>query len=336
MTKPLSSFFILLYIFFVSLLIVNAKLNYFGGNIYQNIESKYHHLVDDREISSAHPLEKHKLRWAYRAFEINLYDKFLDLSDNGIKEKYLVLIHYSLIVFLTSLFSIKIFKTINKEHSKESMALFISIYFLLYLFVMVLTPLDELFTFVEVMALTVLIYATINNNFWLFILATIIAVTNRESGVIFGFIYSLYNWRHLGNLKISISILFGFFVLAFLNLDIIMNIEKFLLYRADIDERWGLLNLSAPLTLGEKVSSLISYLVFFSPLAILVYKIKQSEIFSWAFKLVLIYSVVIFFGSYFGNMILLLLFVPVYVVFISLYFDQSCKKVRGNEAMNDS
>ncbi len=280
-----------------------------------------------RQINGNGIDERKKFRWLYKSFEINLYNilkKVFHLNNAG---KYLVLFHYTIIMFLSFILSMRIFNIVRKLQHKSAQTKQVKIinaliFFSIYQFVLLLTSLDEWFTFIELFALLLAIYSSINKNILLFILAVIIGVSNRESGMVLGLIYPLLHYKKMDILLIILLVTLPFIFFTAINFDIISEFHKLILYSSvDNEFRVSLLQPSSLLyvTVGEIVSYFLTYSSFLYPLIYMLIKLPKSYMMNWIRYVSVIYILIILVGSYIGNFILLLLLLPFYMLVFSAY-----------------
>jgi hypothetical protein len=281
-------------------------------------------LMMDRQINSGGTGERQKFRWLYKSFETSIYsvlERELPLKNIG---KYLVLMHYTVIMFLSFLLSIKIFDFLKKLQHKDRQIKITNavIFFSIYQFVLLSTNLNEWFTFIELFALLLAIYSSLKKNIFLLIVAIILGVSNRESGMVLGLVYPLLHYKNMSTRFIFLLITLPFVFFSIINYDIVSEFYRLVFYGALDDEfRVSLFKLStfSYVTIGELINYFFTYVVFLFPLIYMLTKLPKSDLTNWARSISAMYILIILFGSYIGNFILLLLLLPSYILVFSIY-----------------
>ena len=271
-----------------------------------------------REVSTPSVEERKKFRWLYKYFEVGLYET-LEFSNIKI-EKYLVLLHYSTIIFLSLVLSFKTFQfiLINKQLSFVAPVSFIS----LYAYILLITPMDEYFTFIEVFSIFLAVYSSLAKNKLLFFISILIGVSNRESGLVLGLVYVVLNYENMNSRSIFLYITSPIILFSVINYDILSSFLNTMLYTLDNGSRASLLNYAGLLVMpiGELLNNTLAYVAYLTPLGYLMIKINPCLLLQQIKVLIFIYLIIILFGSFFGNLLLLLL-LPFYLILIALYLN---------------
>jgi|APSaa5957512535_1039671.scaffolds.fasta_scaffold04150_4 hypothetical protein len=266
--------------------------------------------------------DRKKYRWLYKKVEVKFYSLVEKLNINFLKEKHIVLLHYSLIIFFTFLFSMESIRVLFSTLDKKTLFFSGLFFFLMYSTVLLITSLDEWFTYVEAFAISLAIYASLKKNMLLFAISVLIGVSVRESSLLLGVIYPLVNYRLIGTLKSVFLAVMPFVIFFIINNDIIDKFFDLVLHVSTGEERPSLLNPNSLLMLqaGEILFSSLVYTVFLLPLVVLVFHKRVLKSYNWLFNLIIIRLFVIFFGSYYGNYTLLMLLIPTYVLLAAIIF----------------
>jgi hypothetical protein len=136
-----------------------------------------------------------------------------------------------------------------------------------------------------------------------------LGVSNRESAIILAVFYPLLNYHRISKTQIMgiLSIAPIFFMVV--NFDILSKMTLNSLIFHDAVES---------LTVTKTFVHSIKYIPFLLPLISLLYFLQKKDLlFKKIALLVLIYIFIIIFGSYFGNVVLLFLFIPFYILAIA-------------------
>ena len=180
-------------------------------------------------------------------------------------------------------------------------------------YILVVGGIAEPFSHFEFFFISGCIYFSMNKKIIMFILFSIFAVANRETGILTFFIYFLLNKKNFKNFLISISPIV-FFLLSNVNffLEYPFNFSKILFVSSkpnltlfdifDIDKK-------------KSIGSLLYTLIIYFPI---IYCAKQYKIFTNINHnfLFLLYLIVVNFGTWIGNIYPQLVIVP----FLSLIF----------------
>lgn len=272
----------------------------------------------DRSIDENSVEARKKFRWLYKKIELNIYDVFHFMGINN--GKYPVLLHYSILMFLSLFLCSKIFEHILGKSTKNLLFLSYLSFFALYSFVLIITPMDEYFSFVEVFAIALAVYSSMKTNKILFFISIFLAVANRESGILISIIYVLFNHRFMSVRSMFYFLISPALLFAIINYDLLLALPQLAIYGNSDEYRPFLFNLESWTALpGEAVNYLLTYVSFLSPLVYLFVKVKPSSISKGVLLSTLVYTAIIFLGSFLGNFILLLLLIPFYMSVIALY-----------------
>ena len=313
------------------------KLNPIGvynvGNDLLSTHANQYRNMRVRDIKGNGLGERQKFRWLYKSFEVNLYSALNNLFSIKNIGKYLVLLHYTTVMFLSFILTIKIFNAVQElqcpavkikqiKQIKQIKIINALAFFSIYQFILLLTSLSEWFTFIELFALLLAIYSTVNKNIYFFIIAIVIGVANRESGIALGVIYPLLHYKHMSIRSILSIILFPLVFFITINIDIIKDFPQLIMYTTAKDEfRVSLFKLSSfsYVSIGELVNYFFTYAVFLYPLIYMLIKLPKSDIANWICSISFMYVLIILIGSYIGNFKLLLLLLPSYMLVLSIY-----------------
>ncbi len=284
----------------------------------------------DRDVNDFSVEQRKKFRWLYKYFEVKFFYHLLNFSDNPKIGKYLVLFHYSIIMFLSLLLSVKIFEHIlTKERkdtvlSKKFLPLAYLSFFSLYSFVLLISPLDEYFSFIEVFAIFLAVYSSMKQKHFLFFISIVVGVSNRESGLIIGMIYVLLNYHNMKIRDMILYVVSPAIIFSMINYDIIGNFYQLIFYTPTLGDRTSLFNYIGlwQKSTGELINYIFVYASYLIPISYFLVKLRSSELLRWSKLLILMYLFVILFGSFIGNFILLLLLIPFYQILIALYLDE--------------
>jgi len=279
-----------------------------------------------RKINGNDVDERKKFRWLYKSFETSVYrilERTFHLNNIG---KYSVLLHYTIIMFMSFLLSSKIFDHAQKLQHKvrqdaRTKIINAVIFFSIYQFVLLLTSLDEWFTFVELFALLLAIYSSLNKNILLFIVAVVIGVSNRESGMALGLIYPLLHYNQMSTRLIISLVVSPFVFFTVINFDIINDFYRLIIYGVNNNEfRIFLFSPSSfsHVTTGELANYFFTYIAFLFPLIYMLIRLPKSDLTTWIRLISIIYISIMLVGSYIGNFMLLLLLLPSYVLVFSV------------------
>ena len=271
--------------------------------------------MQERKLVSSNSEERKKFRYVYKFFEIQPYL----LTQNYLHEKlhkYVFVLYHSIILFLTYMVSRLLFYSVYNKKKNIVTEIFISSMFLLlasYLFSTSEILVSERFTLVETLAISIALYASIKEKIGMFVFSLILGVSNRESAMFLAVFYPLLNYQ-----KISKKMIFGLLSIApiffmIINFDILSQITLDSLRFNDVLK---------PITNTQFFIHLIKYIPFLLPLILLIFFLqKKALLFKKIALIVLAYIFIITFGSYLGNMVLLFLFIPFYIVAIGSFLN---------------
>lgn len=155
---------------------------------------------DDIKITgSIH--DRHKLRWAYKHYENEVYKKVLDNTSPKFT-KHVINLHYSLWLFLGFLFLV--LSISNKKKLENKKTYVVGAIYLLYVVYFMLSGNNwEYFTVIELATVSASIFFAIRKKILFFLIALFIAISNRESGVLISLIYPIINLSNFGKINVS-------------------------------------------------------------------------------------------------------------------------------------
>jgi hypothetical protein len=270
--------------------------------------------MQERELIDFNSEERKKFRHIYKFFEIQPYllaQAYLPKNSH----KYVFVLNHSVVLFLIYMMSTLLFYSVYDKKKNIVTDIFIGLLFLLlvsYLFSTTDILHAERFTLVEALAISIALYASIKQKIGLFIFSLLLGVSNRESAIVLSVFYPLLNYHRISKKQIVglLSIAPIFFIA--INFDILSKVTLNSLIFHDAVES---------LTVTKTFVHSIKYIPFLFPLISLLYFLQKKDLF---FKkitlLVLIYIFIIIFGSFFGNIVLLFLFIPFYIVVMARFF----------------
>ena len=317
---------------FITILICfNGVLNHsaiLGKNInLPEISNKMVNYMNDRNINwenigdlkNRDFKQRFKYRWPFKNIENKFYENIKIFSN--LSNKHYALIYYSIIIFLGFVFTFKsseIFLDFNKEFSKY---LFLLFFLSLYLFIEIISSMSETFSYVEFLCISICLFGALNKNLIIFFLGLLMAIANRESGMAYSILYPLINYKIYklhNNILILIS---GPLIFIILNFDIIVFFPYFIIF-GGIEERPTFTNLYSiySMSKGELISSILIYIIYFTPLIIVNIKNYLKFKLLWPICTLIILIFITIIGSFFGNFRLFLIFIPLYIVSFSLYY----------------
>jgi hypothetical protein len=266
--------------------------------------------MQERKFIDFSAEERKKFRHIYKFFEIQPYL----LTQIYLPEKlhkYVFVLNHSIVLFLTYVVSILLFYSVYNKKKNIVIDIFISLIFILlvsYLFSTSDILHSERFTLIETLTISIALYSSIKQKIGLFVFSLLLGVSNRESAMALAVFYPLLNYHRISKKQIAalLSIAPIFFMMV--NFDILSEITINLFIFHDIVER-------EPLTVVKYFVHSIKYVIFLLPLILLLYFLQKKDLlFKKISLLALIYIFIIIFGSYFGNVVLLFLFIPFYIV----------------------
>ena len=213
------------------------------------------------------------------------------------------------------IFSTLLYESLAQKAGVQTKITAFVIFYLVYLVVSLIGGFNETFVYIETLSILMALYSSIKRKKILFVLSVLIGVSNRETGMALGLIYPIVNFKNISYKQMAVFMLIPPIFFTIVNIDIIQHFFALIFY-SDLGEgRPTLLNLPTLLTLGvgELINTLIIYFLFFLPLAHMIRILNRRVEVGWLKYISLLYATIILFGSYFGNFILLLLFLPVYI-----------------------
>jgi hypothetical protein len=330
----ISYFICYFFAFLICVILFNGKLNHhinlqdaksvatsstFDGLISEQKEMLEFMLV--REVTNDIE-DRKKFRWVYKKLEVKFYSLVENLNSNFLKEKYVVLLHYAMIMFLTFFYSMRSILILFSNKDKRTLIFSGMVFFLMYSTLLLITPVDEWFVYVESFAISLAIYSSLKKNILLFLASIIVGVSVRESSLLLGVIYPLINYRLIGNLKSALLILVPYVYFVIINSDIIDKFFHLVLHVSTGEQRPSLLSPKSLLMLdtGEILFSLLIYSVFLIPLFALVLNKRLLKSYNWLFRIIILHLFVIFFGSFYGNYTMLIILIPSYVLLSVIFY----------------
>jgi hypothetical protein len=269
--------------------------------------------MQEREFIDFNAGERKKFRHVYKFFEIQPYllaQTYLPTNFH----KYVFVLYHSIVLFLIYMMSTLLFYSVYDKKKNIVVDIFVSLLVLLfvsYLFSTTDILYGERFTLIETLAISIALYASIKQKIGLFIFSLLLGVSNRESAIALSMFYPLLNYHRISKKQIVglLSIAPIFFMV--INFDILSNVTLNSLIFHDAVES---------LTVTKTFVHSIKY-IFLFPLILLLYFLQKKDLlFKKIALLVLIYIFIIIFGSFFGNVILLFLFIPFYIVTMAKIF----------------
>ncbi len=269
--------------------------------------------MQEREFIDFNAGERKKFRHVYKFFEIQPYllaQAYLPTNFH----KYVFVLNHSIVLLLIYMMSTLLFYSVYDKKKNIVVDIFVSLLVLLfvsYLFSTTDILHGERFTLIETLAISIALYASIKQKIGLFIFSLLLGVSNRESAIVLSVFYPLLNYHRISKKQIVglLSIAPIFFMV--INFDILSNVTLNSLIFHDAVES---------LTVTKTFVHSIKY-IFLFPLILLLYFLQKKDLlFKKIALLVLIYIFIIIFGSFFGNVILLFLFIPFYIVTMAKIF----------------
>lgn len=266
-----------------------------------------------REFVNFNLEERKKFRHVYKFFEIQPYllaQAYLPTNFH----KYIYVLNHSIVLFLIYMMSVLLFYSVYDKNKNILTDVFIGLLLLLlvsYLFSTTDILHSEGFTLIETLAISISLYASIKQKMGLFVFSLLLGVSSRESAMVLSVFYPLLNYHRISKKQLvgllSIAPIFFMIINFDILSEIILNLLKFH-------------GTTETLTSVKYFVHLIKYIPFLLPLILLLFFLQKKDLlFKKISLLVLIYIFIIMFGSYLGNMILLFLFVPFYVVAIARF-----------------
>ena len=271
----------------------------------------------DREISKLDVGSRQRLRYFYKFFETRIYL----LAINHLAKpahKYVFVLYHSLVLFFIYIVSLGLFNFSKKKLLANDIAASLLLLLLVsYLFATTNILSDERFTLVETLAVSIALYASINQKILMFIGAVLLGVSNRESAVMLSIFYPLINYRLISKWKKIALSLSGFIFLILLNFDILQYMSLEMIYGVGNNNRFSGMKL---------VSYTMKYSLFLLPLIFMLWSLKRDDIlYGKVLILFGIYLIMIMFGSFLGNTLLLFIFIPFYLFALGQYLQSfSC------------
>ncbi|MBF0136921.1 MAG: hypothetical protein HQL65_11825 [Magnetococcales bacterium] len=263
--------------------------------------------------------ERKKLRWLYKSIEFNIYKKI----DHTLGNKAVRLafdLHYSLHLLASLVFCILISLHGQSRPGFDQVVVAVSAYLLIYYYVFSIDGYRENYTYIELTAISMALYASLEKKIALFLFAVFLGVANRETGIVMGLIYPLLNWQKESAKKMVFFILFGPLLLVTLNLDLFMQKNFYnlaLFISKETSSGPSLFHLSS-IPPGTGIIMALKYGVFFAPLSIFLPGLLRSDTGKKWILIFLLYVAVIALGSYLGNYFLLNLLIPFYIYGVGL------------------
>tara|TARA_B100000242_G_C43041436_1_gene485871 strand:+ start:1219 stop:2220 length:1002 start_codon:yes stop_codon:yes gene_type:complete len=314
----LISFFLIIFIFINYIHNTGEKFNVnnegslklfdnleFKNNINEKLvaEESYEAILnkDCQVTGSMH--DRHKVRWVKSFFLKNIFQFSNKLNSNS--PYYLNILIHSFIIFLTLIF-------LNKAFNLNISHIFL---FLLYICFVFQQSLGEYsYSIFEMFFLTVSLLASKKKNITLFILATSLAVLNRESGFIILFTWLIFNKNFKQFLLIFLIV---FLIFIFLNLKTINCIidPKFFI---PLEYQEGQVNLSDIKSLSSFSFLKLLLINFLIPFGLIAYNFYKFKIKNTYFGLiVLIYLVTFIIATPLHHIAVRLILLP--LIFLSFF-----------------
>ena len=272
----------------------------------------------DREFIRLGVDGRDKFRYVYKFFETRIYL----LAINHLAKPahtYVFVLYHSLVLFFIYIVSLGLFNFSKKKLLVNDIAASLLLLLLVsYLFATTNILSDERFTLVETLAVSIALYASINQKILMFIGAVLLGVSNRESAVMLSIFYPLINYRLISKWKKLVLSLSGFILLILLNFDIFQQINlEMIVYGMERNNRISVIKL---------ISYIIKYGLFLLPLFFMLWSLTRDDIiYGKVLILVVLYLIMIFFGSFLGNTLLLFIFIPFYLFALGQYLQSfSC------------
>ncbi len=294
--------------------ITEQMVNYMNE---RNIDWKNIEYLENRDFK-----QRFKYRWPFKTFEKKFYD--FSYNIDNLTNKHAALIYYSIIIFLGFIFTLKssvILLNIERENFKY---FFLILFLCLYLFIEIVSSMSETFSYVEFLCISICIFGSIKKNLYIFYIGLVLSIFNRESGIAYGILYPLINYKSLKTYITIIIVISGPFIFALLNYDIIEFFPYFIFF-GGLEERPTFMNLKSIFLLkkGELINSLLIYLIFFVPLFYMNIKNYFNLNLIWPLSVLFVLFFIIIIGSFFGNFRVLLLFIPLYLISFTLFLNNS-------------
>ncbi|MHA1597596.1 MAG: hypothetical protein ACTSV1_02645 [Alphaproteobacteria bacterium] len=163
--------------------------------------------------------DRHKLRWAYRTVEGELYKAVNDRAGPR-AASYVRMVHYAVWMTATFLFSwLTLRRLVGGLGGREAVMLAVAFY--AYLNFTSWSPLmRESYSWVEMGCVAVALYGAVSKRLLLFLVVQVIAVANRESAVVLGALYPILNWKRQTPIIPLIPLVFGPAVFIGFNLSV--------------------------------------------------------------------------------------------------------------------
>jgi len=138
--------------------------------------------------------ERHKMRWLYKTVEASVYRYVAD--HQGAKAaSMLQVLHSTVYLMLTLVMTLLIMTRISGRNSGNFVAVSAAVFFAWFTFTNIINFTREEFTFVETFCIAAGVYFSLDRRLIPFLLILLLAVSNRETGALFGVIYFIINWR---------------------------------------------------------------------------------------------------------------------------------------------
>jgi len=314
--------------FLLCLVIFNAKLNITyemsgqpDGDLIATQMSLMEFMSDRSADSDNYSRYRKKYRWAYKYIETSLYESTASISLER-AQKYIFLLHYVIIMFLSLLLSVMLFQRLANDYSMKVKLIGLATFLIPYQLVFLVTGFDETFVYIEVFSIVMALYAAVEKKKLLFVIAIILGVSNRETGVVLGLLYPIINYKNMSIREAVIFILLPPTIFVILNVDIINNIFN-VLFPGSFSGRPSLLkpfDLVNYLGVGELMHSIILYCIYLAPLAYMSIQLMIRNSIVWPLYIFILYLIIVFIGSYYTNFTLLLLFIPIYIATTALFY----------------
>ena len=178
-------------------------------------------------------INRHSLRWVFEKFRLSIFEKSSKIIKNEKLNSYLFSFIISIILFSVFTLLNKIEKK-NNSLQKENSIFFIFLIFMFLILLYLTRPLGEIrFSIFEILFVTMSLFFAINKNMPLYLLSIFLCVLNRESGLICGFFWLIFN-----NLKFQNN---NIFKLRLINkfdlksyLPVFLSLSVLLLFNIDI------------------------------------------------------------------------------------------------------
>ncbi len=275
----------------------NGRIAYYRG-LQQEVEFLNNHSTM-RETKE--PLdERHKLRWFYKNIEASVYDVFAERISLR-AALYVHYLHYALWMTIAFVFVAATVTKLRGEMSAETLGLIGFILFALIAFVGTMPRMVDLHSIIEMATMAGAVYFALERRLLLFMFVSLVAVSNRETGLAIGIVYLLLNW---GERRAWLSLFSSPIFFLIINFRLLILPEFYNLENFVVRGGMGYINL---FNLGDVALSLIAFtlikmFVLLAPLSFILKRVKIDPVSKKLLLLFGFYLVVLILGTILGNL----------------------------------